>query len=46
VVKAGIMLPWSHGLVEGHIGRFNMLKRPMCGRATLDLLSLRFLRAA
>jgi transposase len=45
-VKAGIMLPWSNGPVEGHINRLKMLKRSMFGRATLDLLSRRFLLAA
>jgi transposase len=45
-VKASMMLPWSNGPVEGQINRLNMLKRSMCGRATLDLLSRRFLLAA
>ena len=45
-VKAGFRLPWSNGPVEGHINRLKMLKRQMFGRATLDLLSRRFLRAA
>jgi transposase len=45
-VKAGLRLPWSNGPVEGHINRLKRLKRQMCGRATLDLLSRRFLRAA
>ena len=45
-VKAGIRLPWSNGPVEGHINRLKMLKRSMFGRAKLDLLSRRFLRAA
>jgi transposase len=38
--------PWSNGPVAGHIDRLNMLKRSMCGRATLDLLSRRLLLAA
>ena len=42
-VKAGLRLPWSNGPVEGQINR---LKRSMFGRAKLDLLSQRFLRAA
>ena len=41
-VKAGVTLPWSTGPVEGHITRLKMLKRQMCGRARLDLLSRRF----
>jgi transposase len=45
-VKAGLGLPWSNGPVEGHINRLKMLKRQMFGRAKLDLLSRRFLRAA
>src|SRR2546423_4614055 len=44
-VKAGVTLPWSSGPVEGHINRLKMLKRQMFGRAHLDLLSRRFLRA-
>ena len=44
-VKAGVTLPWSTGPVEGQINRLKMLKRQMCGRARLDLLSRRFLRA-
>ena len=44
-VKAGVTLPWSSGPVEGHINRLNMLKRQMCGRARLDLLSHRFVLA-
>jgi transposase len=45
-VKAGLGLPWSNGPVEGHINRLKMLKRQMFGRAKLDLLRRRFLRAA
>jgi transposase len=44
-VKAGVTLPWSSGPVEGHINRLKMLKRQMFGRAHLDLLSRRFVRA-
>jgi transposase len=44
-VKAGITLPWSTSPVEGHINRLKMLKRQMFGRARLDLLSRRFVRA-
>lgn len=45
-VKAGLMLLWSNGPVEGHINRLQMLKRSMFGRTKLDLLSQRFLLAA
>jgi transposase len=44
-IKAGVTLPWSSGPVEGHINRLKMLKRHMYGRARLDLLSRRFVRA-
>jgi transposase len=44
-VKAGVTMPWSSGPVEGHINRLKMLKRQMFGRAHLDLLGHRFLRA-
>ena len=44
-VKAGVTLPWSTGPVEGHINRLKMVKRQMFGRARLDLLSRRFVRA-
>jgi len=44
-VKAGVTLPWNTGPVEGHMNRLKMLKRQMFGRAHLDLLGHRFLRA-
>lgn len=44
-VKAALTVPWSNGPVEGHINRLKMLKRQMFGRAHLDLLGHRFLRA-
>jgi transposase len=44
-IKAGVTLPWSTSPVEGHINRLKMVKRQMFGRARLDLLSRRFLRA-
>jgi transposase len=44
-IKAGVTVPWSTGPVEGHINRLKMLKRQMFGRAHLDLLGHRFLRA-
>ena len=44
-VKAGVTLPWSTSPVEGHINRLKMRKRQMFGRARLDLLSRRFVRA-
>ena len=42
-VIAGLTLPWSNGQVEGQVNRLKMLKRQMYGRASLDLLSKRFL---
>jgi transposase len=44
-IKAGATVPWSTSPVEGHINRLKMLKRQMCGRARLDLLRRRFVRA-
>lgn len=44
-VRAGILLPWSTGPVEGHINRVKMIKRQMFGRAGLDLLAIRVLHA-
>ena len=44
-VKAGLTLPWSNGPVEGQINRLKMLKRQMYGRASMDLLSNRFILA-
>ncbi|WP_369198594.1 hypothetical protein [Streptomyces djakartensis] len=32
-VIAGLTLPWSSGVVEGHLNRIKMLKRQMFGRA-------------
>ncbi len=44
-VKAGVTLQWSNGQVEGQINRLKMLKRQMYGRASIELLSQRFLLA-
>lgn len=45
-VEAGIQLPWSTGLVEGHINRVKFLKRLGYGRASLVLLKARILGIA
>jgi transposase len=45
-VRAALELPWSQGPVEGQITRLKLVKRQMYGRAKLDLLRLRLLRAA
>ncbi|TVZ76276.1 hypothetical protein [Streptomyces sp. BK340] len=36
-VIAGLSLPWSSGVVEGHVNRIKMLKRQMFGRAGFTL---------
>lgn len=42
-VDAALTLPWSTGMVEGHVNRVKLIKRQMYGRATLDLLRQRVL---
>ncbi|BBJ37549.1 hypothetical protein SSPO_002670 [Streptomyces antimycoticus] len=42
-VIAGLTLPWSSGVVEGHVNRIKMLKRQMFGRAGFALLRKRVL---
>lgn len=44
-VIAGLTLPWSSGVVEGHVNRIKMLKRQMFGRAGFQLLRKRVLLA-
>lgn len=44
-VTAGLTLPWSSGVVEGHVNRIRMLKRQMFGRAGFHLLRKRVLLA-
>jgi transposase len=44
-VLAGLSLPWSSGVVGGHVNRIKMLKRQMFGRAKPDLLRKRVLIA-
>ena len=44
-VQAGVTLSWRTSPVEGHMNRLHMLQRQMVGRARLDLLSRRFVRA-
>lgn len=43
---AALTRPWSTGPVEGHITRLKLSKRQGYGRAGLDTLKRRFLRAA
>ncbi|WP_329492658.1 transposase [Kitasatospora herbaricolor] len=45
-VIAGLTLPWSSGVVEGHVNRIKMLKRQMYGRAGFELLRKRVLLAS
>ncbi|WP_181924122.1 transposase [Streptomyces inhibens] len=40
---AGLALPWSSGVVEGHVNRIKTLKRAMSGRASFELLRTRIL---
>lgn len=42
-VTAGLTLPWSSGLVEGHVNRIKTIKRTMYGRASFRLLRTRIL---
>ncbi|MFE1875778.1 hypothetical protein ACFW9N_33790 [Streptomyces sp. NPDC059496] len=35
-VTAGLTLPWSSGIVEGHVNRIKMIKRQMCGMRWLQ----------
>ncbi|MFG2503771.1 transposase [Streptomyces sp. NPDC048441] len=43
-VTAGLSLPWSSGIVEGHVNCIKTIKRAMYGRATFRLLRTRLLR--
>ncbi|GAC1660512.1 MAG: hypothetical protein PVS3B3_30650 [Ktedonobacteraceae bacterium] len=45
-VQAGLTLPSSNGLLEGHVNRLKLIKRSMYGRAKFDLLHLRVLSSA
>ncbi len=45
-VTAGLTLPWSSGVVEGHVNRIKMLKRQMYGRAGFALRRKRVLLAS
>jgi len=44
-VTAGVTLPWSSGVVEGHNTRIKLIKRMMYGRGRFDLLKKRVLLA-
>ncbi|SPF07414.1 hypothetical protein SMA5143A_8271 [Streptomyces sp. MA5143a] len=42
-VTAGLTLPWSSGVVEGHVNRVKTPKLAMDGRALFELLRTRIL---
>ena len=44
-VLSAITSPWSSGQVDGQITRLKLVKRQMYGRAKLDLLEARLVRA-
>jgi transposase len=44
-VKAAITEPWSNVQTEGQITKLRLVKRQMCGRASLDLLRARLCTA-
>ena len=45
-VRGALILPWSSGQVEGQVTRLKLVKRQGYGRAKLDLLRARLVRAA
>ncbi len=45
-VRAGLILHWNQGPVEGAVNRLKLIKRSMYGRANFDLLRKRVLCAA
>ena len=45
-VQAGLTLPYSNGVVEGHVNRLKLIKRMMYGRAAFPLRGLRVLQSA
>ena len=45
-VSAALTLPYSNGVVEGHVNRLKLIKRMMYGRARFPLLRQRVLHAA
>ena len=45
-IQAGLTLPWSNGVTEGHINRLKLLKRQGYGRANVALLRQRLVPAS
>jgi transposase len=43
-IQAGLTLPWSNGVIEGHVTRLKLLKRQAYGRASVALLRQRMLQ--
>jgi len=43
-ITAGLTLPWSNGVVKGHINRLKLLKRQSYGRAGVGLLRHRLMQ--
>jgi transposase len=43
-IQAGLTLPWSNGVTEGHVNRLKLLKRQAYGRASVALLRQRMLQ--
>jgi transposase len=44
-LQAGLTLPWSNGVTEGHVNRLKLLKRQAYGRAHVALLRQRMVQA-
>jgi len=44
-LQAALTLPWSNGILEGHVNRVKLIKRIGYGRASFDLLGRRVLAA-
>ncbi len=45
-MQAGLTLRWSNGQTEGQVAKLKLIKRQGSGRAKVDLLRTRVLRAA
>ncbi len=45
-MQAGLTLRWSNGQTEGQVTKLKLVKRQGYGRAKVDLLRTRVLRAA
>jgi hypothetical protein len=43
-IQAGLTLPWSNGVTEGHVNRLKLFKRQAYGRAHVALLRQRMLQ--